>query len=60
MPRFITDDCINCGSCVQWCLIEAIHAGETHMEVNPDECVDCRVCEEHCPVGAIGNTEKIR
>lgn len=60
MARYITDDCISCGSCVQWCLMEAIHKRAAHMEINPDECVDCRVCEDHCPIGAIGNDEKIK
>lgn len=59
MARFITDKCVNCGTCLKWCLQDAIHKGETHYEVNPDECVDCRLCEEKCPVHAITNNEKV-
>ncbi|MBR2561831.1 MAG: 4Fe-4S binding protein [Eubacterium sp.] len=60
MARIITDACVNCGTCVKWCLQDAIHEGDPHMVINPDECMDCRLCEEKCPVGAIINNEKIK
>ncbi|MBR4091456.1 MAG: 4Fe-4S binding protein [Mogibacterium sp.] len=59
MSRIITDDCVNCGTCLNWCLQDAIYEGDTHMEVDPDVCVDCRLCEEKCPVGAITNNERV-
>ncbi|MBQ4381292.1 MAG: 4Fe-4S binding protein [Oscillospiraceae bacterium] len=58
MPRFISDDCLCCGSCAAVCPCEAISMGDEHYEVDPDQCVDCGACENECPVGAIGEAEE--
>lgn len=53
MPRFICDDCIQCGSCEATCPVGAISMGADHFEVNADDCIDCGACQAGCPVGAI-------
>lgn len=51
--HFITEDCINCGACVDVCPVEAIsEKGELHV-VDQPTCTDCGACDEVCPVDAI-------
>ena len=53
MPRFITDACLNCGTCEGECPVSAISEGDGKRVINPDECIDCGACEASCPVSAI-------
>ena len=51
--HFITEDCINCGACVDVCPVDAIsEKGELHA-VDQPTCTDCGACDEVCPVDAI-------
>ncbi len=53
MAHKITEECINCGACVDECPEEAISEGdETHV-IDPEKCTDCGSCVEVCPVEAI-------
>ena len=52
MPRFITDQCIACGTCASNCPVECIKEGEIYV-IDEDQCIDCGVCQENCPVEAI-------
>ncbi len=52
MPRFITDACIACGSCVPECPVDCISEGDIYV-IDQDACIDCGACEEVCPVDAI-------
>jgi ferredoxin len=64
----ITDECINCGSCIDECPNSAIYnAGESykvggqvfppiseeHSFIVPQSCDDCGTCKEACAIGAI-------
>ena len=49
---FITDSCIGCGTCVEWCPTEAIEEGSPY-HIQPDECIGCGLCCDTCPTGAI-------
>ena len=53
MAYKISDDCISCGSCANECPVEAISAGDSSFQINPDICVDCGACTSTCPVEAI-------
>lgn len=53
MAHYITDECINCGSCAGVCPVEAISEGDDKHVIDPDVCTDCRACEDECPVEAI-------
>lgn len=52
----ITTDCIVCGACEPECPNNAISAGETVYEINPDLCTECvgyfdePQCRTVCPV----------
>ncbi|HPY75277.1 MAG: 4Fe-4S binding protein [Planctomycetes bacterium] len=53
MAHKITDECVSCGTCEGECPVNAISAGDTHHEIDPDLCVDCGACMGVCPVDAI-------
>jgi ferredoxin len=53
MPYLITGECINCGYCIDECVVEAIYEGEELFEIDPEICNDCGDCVEVCPVSAI-------
>jgi len=49
----ITEECINCGACIDECPVEAITEGEEIAVINPELCTDCAACVEVCPTEAI-------
>ena len=53
MAYVIDDKCISCGACESTCPVEAISAGDSKYEINPDVCIDCGACATNCPVDAI-------
>ena len=53
MAYKITDECTNCGSCVDSCPAEAIKPGDDKHSIDPDLCIDCGSCVDACPVSAI-------
>ena len=53
MARFITDDCVSCGTCAGECPVDAITEGDGKYVIDADACVDCGSCEDACPTGAI-------
>lgn len=53
MAHLITEDCINCGSCVEECPANAISEGGDRFVIDPSLCTDCGSCVEVCPVEAI-------
>ncbi len=53
MAYVISDDCTNCGACVDSCPVTAIApAGDKH-KIDADTCIDCAACVDTCPVSAI-------
>ena len=58
----ITDKCIGCLTCLEWCPTDAIKqrkVGEHHVYVDKDLCNDCKTCLDcECPVNAIIYEEK--
>lgn len=52
MAYKISDDCIQCGSCVSECPVGAISEGDTKMVIDPNKCIECGSCANVCPVGA--------
>lgn len=53
MAYVIDDKCISCGACEPECPVEAISAGDTQYNIDPDVCIDCGACESVCPSDAI-------
>jgi len=53
MAYKITDDCVNCGACVDECPVEAISARADKYVIDADTCVDCGACCSSCPNDAI-------
>ena len=56
MALMITEDCIVCGACEPECPNNAISAGETVYEIDPNICTECvgyyeePQCKSVCPV----------
>jgi ferredoxin len=55
VPYQITEDCVNCGGCIDECPERAIIEGEEISCIDPKKCTDCGVCFEDffCPAAAI-------
>lgn len=55
MTYVVTQPCFACKyiDCAQVCPVEAFHAGEEMLYINPDVCIDCDACPPECPVDAI-------
>lgn len=53
MAYKISDACVSCGTCAGECPVEAISAGDTQYNIDPDKCVDCGTCASVCPTEAI-------
>lgn len=52
MAHVITDECIECGSCISECPVDAIAEGSPYT-IDPDKCTDCAACVDACPSDAI-------
>ncbi|MFP4026897.1 MAG: DUF362 domain-containing protein [Candidatus Brocadiia bacterium] len=48
----ITEDCIGCGTCAEWCPTDAIEVDET-AEIDYDKCIGCGECLAVCPTDAV-------
>jgi len=49
----ISDECINCGACVDACPVSAIEQKGAKYEIDIDKCIMCGGCAGMCPVNAI-------
>lgn len=52
MAYKISDECIECGSCVSECPVDAIVEGSPYS-IDAGKCTDCGSCASVCPVSAI-------
>ncbi len=48
----ITEECIACGTCVDYCPVNAIVEDGEFYRITED-CTECRACVDTCPVDAI-------
>jgi ferredoxin len=53
MAHVISNDCTNCGACVDSCPVNAIAEGSGKHNIDADTCIDCGACVDTCPVSAI-------
>lgn len=49
----INDSCINCGSCVDVCPVDAISQGDDIYIIDEEKCLICSQCLEVCPTQAM-------
>lgn len=52
MAYAISSECIECGSCISECPVEAISEGSPY-KIDADKCTDCGACADVCPSDAI-------
>lgn len=55
MAMTITDECVNCGACLEVCPREAIEEGDPHYTIDAGKCTECAdegasQCLEACPI----------
>ena len=55
MAHKISDECVECGTCIPECPVEAISEG-TPYSIDADKCTDCAACVSVCPTEAIAKT----
>ncbi|WP_347841109.1 4Fe-4S binding protein [uncultured Draconibacterium sp.] len=60
IATILSDQCTNCGLCLEACRFEAIFTNESGIpEVNPFQCEGCRLCERLCPANAIKTNKNL-
>ena len=47
------EKCLNCGTCLERCQMQALTAEEDHVALNADRCIGCGLCVSTCPSGAL-------
>ena len=52
MAYIISNDCTECGTCIDECPVEAISEGSPY-KIDAEKCTDCSACADVCPVEAI-------
>ena len=52
MAYKITNDCVECGTCISECPVDAISEGSPYV-IDADACTDCGSCASACPSDAI-------
>lgn len=53
MAYFITENCIICGTCWEFCPTKSIVEYEWYYKIKSDTCVECGGCAKVCPNAAI-------
>jgi UDP-glucose 4-epimerase len=48
----VTETCVGCGTCIEYCVFEAISV-EDGVAVHSDQCRGCGRCEINCPQNAV-------
>jgi ferredoxin len=51
--RFEPELCLNCGTCLERCQMDALAAGESTVVFDADRCIGCGLCVSTCPSGAL-------
>lgn len=52
MAYVISNECIECGTCLPECPVEAISEGSPYT-IDASKCTDCGACADVCPSDAI-------
>ena len=53
MAYFITDACVQCGTCADTCPLSIISKVDGKYVIDADACVECGSCAAACPTEAI-------
>jgi uncharacterized Fe-S center protein len=53
MSYTITDECVNCGTCMDDCPSEAISEKGGICWIDTEKCAECGTCVDSCPNEAI-------
>lgn len=53
IPLFDQDLCQTCGTCIDYCHINALSLEDEGILFNAESCIGCGLCASHCPHGAI-------
>ena len=49
-----TEECVNCGTCVEICPLDVLRSGEEKPEIKyREDCQSCFLCLEYCKTKAI-------
>ncbi|MFO7696289.1 MAG: 4Fe-4S binding protein [Anaerolineae bacterium] len=53
IAAFEADLCINCGTCLERCQMDALAGGDEHVLFDADRCIGCGLCVSTCPSSAL-------
>lgn len=53
MALFVSDECVECGSCADQCPVGAITEGDDKYVIDTEVCIECYACISSCPIEAI-------
>lgn len=52
-PKIIKDKCTGCGTCVEWCPVDAIHLSAGKAVIDTEKCYGCAECIATCCYQAV-------
>jgi electron transport complex protein RnfB len=53
IAAFDAELCVNCGTCLRRCQMDALSPADEHVLFNADRCIGCGLCVSTCPSGAL-------
>jgi Fe-S-cluster-containing hydrogenase component 2 len=58
IAEFEPEKCLNCGTCLERCQMQALTVEADHVALNTDRCIGCGLCVSTCPSGALALVRK--
>jgi len=57
-PVIDTQNCVGCGTCIEWCPVNALSSNDKNSAVDYKRCIGCGVCVSKCSNNSISLKER--